>query len=299
MAAFLLLSLLLQTATFGTVSMGSVFEKLFPNAPQTQLAMFHTVFNLTTVLLVLPLTDLLIRLVIRIIPDRDSASAAEAESPRLYYIDEKMLATPPITVAQFKNELVNMAEIAMNNFSLSLHIICTLDFTEIKQFRANEEELNYLNKELVHFLGKLSNQTLSAKDHSYLSTAFHSVSDLERIGDYAENIVEYADSLLSTEEAFSNDAIQEINLLQQKIKSLFDHVMKAYIHRDLSELSLADQVEDSIDDMTNEMAENHIRRLNEGVCTPTVGAQYLSFSSNAERVADHFINVANTIRDVI
>lgn len=296
---FLLLSFFLHTFTGGHISMGSIFEKIFPNAPQTQLAMFHTVFNAVTVVLVLPLTEQLIRLVTRMIPEQNKTFSPAHEEPHLYFIDEKMLSTPPIAVAQFKNEIVNMAEIAMRNFSLSLHIICTLDFSEIAQFQANEKELDYLNKELVHFLVKLSKLKLSAKDHAYISTAFHSVSDLERIGDYAENIVEYADSLKTTNEAFSDEAIREINCLKQKIEQLFSHVMRAYTKRDLFELSLADEVEDDVDYMTNEMAKNHIRRLNEGVCTPTVGAKYLSLSSNAERVADHFINVGNSVRNVI
>lgn len=294
---FLLLSFLLPVVTGGRVTVGTPFEKLFPNAPQTQLAMFHTVFNLITVFLILPLTDWLVALVTRLLPDQAESSAADREELHFYYIDEKMLSAPAIAVAQFKNEVINMADIAMRNFSMALTIICTLDFSELTAFRKNEEELNYLNKELVRFLVKLSDLKLSARDHAYVSRAFHSVSDLERVGDYAENIVEYAESLEALQEVFSEKAIQEIRALKDEIEALFQHVMRAYAEEDIGELKLADQIEDRVDDMTNEMAQNHIRRLNEKVCTPAVGAQYLSLASNAERVADHFINIGNTIRE--
>ncbi|WP_322182747.1 Na/Pi cotransporter family protein [Neglectibacter caecimuris] len=294
---FLLVSFLLPAVTGGEITVGTLFEKAFPRAPQTQLAMFHTVFNLITVLLILPLTDRLVALVTKLLPDQGEQEAAGVHEPHLYYIDEKMLSAPAIAVAQFKNEVVNMADIAMRNFSLALTIICTLDFSEISLFRKNEEELNYLNKELVRFLVRLSDEKLSARDHAYVSRAFHSVSDLERVGDYAENIVEYAESLKTLHEAFSEKAIREIRILKEEIEALFQHVMRAYVEEDLGELNLADKIEDRVDDMTNEMAQNHIRRLNERVCTPAVGAQYLSLASNAERVADHFINIANTIRE--
>lgn len=297
-ALILLLSLLLRKITAGSLSPGVLFETLFPSAPQTQLAMFHTAFNLFTVFLVLPLTDRLIRLVTRLVPDDDAPKAPDPETPRLSCIDEKMLSTPPIAVAQLKNEILRMADLAMRNFSLSLHIVCTLDFSESARFAAREKELNFLNRELVRFLVRLSNLKLSGADHAYLSTAFHTVSDLERIGDYAENIVEYADSLRSANEAFSDKAVKEIDALKKEVENLYYHVMKAYTDRDPGELAIADGIEEIVDEMTDEMKQNHIHRLNEGVCTPSVGAQYLSLSSNVERVADHLINVAKSIRNL-
>lgn len=291
---FLALSYLMSGLSGGTVSMGGLLRNAFPGAPQTQLAMFHTIFNVITVFLVLPLTDPLIALVSRMVPD-EKESRREAEGPKLYYMDEKMLSTPAIAVAQLKNEIVNMADIALRNFSLSLHIICTLDFSRVEEFQANENELNYLNKELVSILVQLSNKHLSEKDHAYLSTAFHSSSDLERVGDYAENIVEYAESLKNGGEAFSSTAVGEIHALQEKIETLFQYVMAAYVQNDTEALKQAEAVEDQIDDMTAGMARNHIDRLREKACTPTAGSQYLSLASNAERVADHFLNVAHTI----
>ena len=278
----------------GGLSMGALLQGAFPGAPQTQLAMFHTIFNVITVFLVLPLTDPLIALVSRLVPG-EKESRRETEGPKLYYMDEKMLSTPAIAVAQLKNEIVNMADIALRNFSLSLHIICTLDFSREEEFKANEAELNYLNKELVSMLVQLSNKHLSEKDHAYLSTAFHSSSDLERVGDYAENIVEYAESLKNGGEAFSPTAVGEIHALQEKIELLFQHVMAAYVQNDTDALKQAEEVEDQIDDMTAGMAQNHIDRLREKACTPTAGAQYLSLASNAERVADHVLNVGHSI----
>ena len=276
------------------ITFGYLFEKMFPNAPQTQLAMFHTFFNVITVALVLPLTNLMVKLVTKIIPDKKATSQDSEE--KLYYIDEHLISTPPIAVLQTKNEIVNMAEIALHNYQIACDIVCTLDYSSVDQFRKNENELNFLNKEISRFVVKLSKCEMNDADHNYLATTFHTVSDIERIGDYAENIVEYADKLRDIDQKFSDKAVGEIRNLQEHIEDLFQKTMKAYVNADLDSLNDANAIEEKVDDITDEMCENHITRLRNGECTPDVGAQYLSLASDSERIADHFINIAKCIK---
>ncbi len=292
---FMLVGLILREASKGSITFGSLFAKMFPNALNTQMAMFHTIFNVITVILILPLTNLLVKLVTKIIPEKKKKEDKDAS--HLYYIDEHLLTTPPIAVQQTKNEIVNMAEIAMRNFTLSCDIVCSMDFKNIEKFRNNENQLNFLNKELVRFIIKLSKLEMSDKDRMYLSSALHTITDLERVGDYAENIVEYAEKMSSADEQFSDDAVEEIHEMQQLIDELYQKVMKAYVNGDMASLKEANAIEERIDEFTEQMQDGHIRRMDKGICTSDIGAQYMSLASNAERVADHFINVAKTIKD--
>lgn len=275
------------------ITFGYLFGKMFPGVPQTQLAMFHTIFNIITVIIMLPLTNLSVKLVCKILPDKKKKDEQPAE--HFYYIDEHMLSTPPIAVQQTKNEIVNMAEIALHNYDLACDVICTLDYSKIEKFRQNENELNFLNKEIARFVVKLSKLEMNDADHNYLATTFHTITDLERVGDYAENIIEYADKLKESDQKFSDVAILEVRNLQSRINDLFQKVMKAYVNSDAASLDEANVIEDEIDNITEAMGANHIERLRAGDCTPDVGAQYLSLASNSERVADHFINVGKSI----
>lgn len=293
---FMLIGFLLRISTGGDWTFGNLFEQLFPSAPQLQLAMFHTVFNICTMLVAMPLTNALVNLSCRIIKD---VPKEKNDEPYLRFLDEQMLRTPVVAIRQMKAEIENMAEQAMQNFQRSIHIVTKLDYSEIEKFRKTEILLNYLNKELVNYTVKLSDKQLNSFDQRFLTSSIRTVSDLERIGDYAENIVEYADALKEQNATFSKEAIAEIMKLEQMILNLYKETLQAYHKLDLEALERANKIEDEIDDFTDIMGRNHIERLVHGVCTPSVGAEYLSLAQNSERIADHLINIGKTIRDLV
>ena len=276
------------------ISFGSLFEKLFPHAPQVQLAMFHTFFNTVTVAIMLPLTGALVAIVTKMIPDKPVAQSREFS---LHYVNDNMLRTPPLAVSQVKREVLRMADIALSNVDRSLDMATRLDFSEKPAFERSERELNFINKDLIAYVVRLSGrQGLGEKDRTYLSGTYRSIRDIERIGDYAENIVEYATVLSDSSQQFSDDAKYEISQLKELLHRLFGNAMTAYKDEDYSALEKANAIEEEIDDYTRRMEEGHISRMEKGICTPSVGAQYLELSSNAERVADHMINIAKSIR---
>jgi len=295
---FMLIAWGIHLVTQGTTSFGTLFADFFPHAPQVQLAMFHTVFNVCTMLVAMPLTNGLVNLSCRLIKDTPKP-VADDDAPHLYFLDEQMLRTPVVAVRQLKTEIENMALLAITNFRRAIQIVTTLDYKEIDAFRKTENELNFLNRELVRYSVLLSGKQLNDFDHQYLVSTIRTVSDLERIGDYAENIVEYADSLRKQDAQFSGYALKEIWHMEELINALYEATMQAYHKLDLSALGHANQIEDEIDQLTDEMERNHIQRLALDICNPQVGTEYISLAQNSERIADHFINVAKTIRDLI
>ena len=278
------------------ISFGSLFERLFPSAPQVQLAMFHTFFNTVTVAMMLPLTDALVGLVTQMIPERSAERNTEFS---LHYADENMLRTPPVAVSQVKREILRMADIALKNVDRALHMAVELDFSGRESFERDERELNYINRELVSYVVRLNGRSgLSEKDKNYLSGTYRNIRDLERVGDYAENIVEYATALAGSSQQFSDDAKYEISQLKTLLHQLYGHAMDAYQNESRASLDKANAVEQEIDDYTRRMEDGHIARMEKGICTPSVGAQYLELSSNAERIADHLINIAKSIKSL-
>ena len=292
---FLTIGWMLIALSGNTHSIGTMFESLFPGAPQTQLAMFHTFFNVLTVMIMLPLTEALVRLVTKIVKAQNVAE----EALHLRYVDDNMLKAPPLAVAQTKLEIIRMAELSMDNFDRSVDIITTLDFSGMGTFNRTEEEINFINRSLVNFVVKLSDRRgLGGHDKLYLSTVYRTVRDIERIGDYAENITEYAEALAKAGDKFSEEALYEVSQLKVLVHSLYDQVMTAYDRESLKDLERANVIEEQIDDFTKSMEDSHIDRMERGICNPNVGAHYMGLSSDTERIADHLINVAKTIRNL-
>ncbi|MBQ9621076.1 MAG: Na/Pi cotransporter family protein, partial [Atopobiaceae bacterium] len=294
---FLLLDVVLNMVSGGNLGIGTPFEAMFPGAPQIQLAMFHTAYNIGKVIIALPLTEAIVRLAVKVVPDApEVAEEDKAAQLRPYYISEALLATPPIAVQQTRNEIVNMAEIAISNARIALECARTLDFSRKEEFDRNEAELDYLNQELSRYMARLFGEQLSEHDRDYLSHALHSISDLERVGDYATNIVEYAQKLAEEENAFSPEAQSEIAMLEDFIDKLYTHVIHAYIMKYQESYDSAKAAEAAIDLITDQMAQNHVGRVANGICTPEVGAHYIGLISDAERIGDHFYNLTKARR---
>ncbi|MBQ1827378.1 MAG: Na/Pi cotransporter family protein [Erysipelotrichaceae bacterium] len=285
--AVYLLDVIAKAVTKGSWSVGILFSNLF-SAPHVQLAMFHTFFNIASVLAVIPLTDLLVNLSVKLVPEQDE----EVEGERFYYIDENMLQTPSLAVSQVMKEIINMASIAMKNFNSSIRMMTTQSLDGIEEFRTNEKELNFLNQKLVEYVVKLSgSRGLSRKDHRFLSSTYRAIADIERIGDYSENITEYAANLRKEDVALSEAALNEVRVITEKINTLYETTMDSYQTNSKTSFSSALKIEDEIDELSKKMTQNHITRLNNGQCTAEAGAQFIKLANDVERIGDHLINI--------
>ena len=213
---FLIAAWIMHLVTSGGLNYGIIFERMFPGAPQLQLAMFHTIFNCVTVCIILPLTDYLVNLVVKILPEKNRVDEAlQKGQPHFHFVDEQMLRTPAIAVNQVKLEIENMAAVSIHNFNLAMDIISTVNFDKMDEFNENEKQLNYLNRNLIPYIVHLNNLPISEEDNRYLATAIRTIGDLERVGDYAVNLTEYAELLKNFNEKFSNDLLFEVEQLRE------------------------------------------------------------------------------------
>jgi len=209
-----------------------------------------------------------------------------------------MLRTPIIAVNQVKLEIENMAAVAIHNFDLAVDIITKVDFEKMDEFNDNEKQLNYLNRSLIPYIVQLNNLPVSEEDHRYLATAIRTIGDLERVGDYAVNITEYAELLKNFNEKFTNDLLFEAEHLRETIASLYQSTMKAYMDQDFAALDDVNKYEDEVDDTVATIEKLHLQRLMDGIYPASVGQVYQEFASDTERIADHFLNVAKSIRQL-
>ena len=275
------------------------FELMFPDLIATQSAMFHTFFNVTMTILLLPFVKTLVWIATKMIPDKKSKDEVEDNylQERFKYIDKRILSTPAIAINQTKHEILLMSEIAYKNFKLSLSCAKNGRVEKQEKFANREKHLNFLNREISKFLVELSAKEISFKDELMLASFYHVVSDLERVGDYSENIMEYAEELQKLKTTFSDAALKQIDEMTDAIHKVFENSIKAFEYQDMEILEVVYKYEDMVDDFKMQLDRDHIKRLNSNQCSANTGAVYLSLVSNLERISDHMQNIAKSITD--
>lgn len=274
------------------------FETMFANV-ETQSAMFHTFFNILMTLVLIPFVKPLVWVATKVVPEKKAKDDVEENymPERFKFIDKRILSTPAIAINQTKHEIILMSEIAYKNFKLSLNCVKNGKLEKQEKFANREKHLNFLNREISKFLVELSAKEISFKDELMLASFYHVVSDLERVGDYSENIMEYADELQKLKTTFSDAALAQLDEMTEAIHKVFENSIKAFEYQDMELLEVVYKYEDMVDEFKMQLDRDHIKRLNSNQCSASTGAVYLSLVSNLERISDHMQNIAKSISD--
>lgn len=262
------------------------------NGPALQIAVAHTSFKVFEVLCFVLLRKWLVKLVMILVPGEDK----QGEGKSLKFLDDRILSTPPIAVAQICKEIERMGDIAITNLTRAMDAFFNKDSSLINEVEQNEDVVNYLNHEITRYMVAAAQLDLPASDVEQLGEMFHVVNDLERIGDHAENMAEYANSRIEEEIPFSEDGLAELRDMLDKTVALFKLSMEAFHTRDQHLLPRVLVQEENIDDMEKTLQQSHVDRLTRGACTPRSGMIFSDMLSNLERVADHATNVAFSIQ---
>ena len=259
---------------------------------QWQIAIFHMIFNVLTTAILLPFLKYLVSLACIIVHEKKGEEKEEADT-----LDIRLLKTPAIAVGQARKELLKMGLAAFTNYKLSLEMLMSGDLSKKDEFAEREKSINFSHKYIVSFLIKLSLTEVSENDEKKISSFYRVVSDIERIGDYAENIVEYAEMIVADKVEFSDEAKGEIMEMDLHLSNLYNYVADVFSGRDLTHVPDVDREEQETDRMNELMQQTHLKRMAEGKCTPEAGALLLQLAVNMERIGDHMHNIADSVKE--
>ena len=267
----------------------SFVKNLSPNDVSRQVANFHTIYNSVSAVLMFPLIKPVAKIAEKVMPD---APGDELFSRKLLYVTNDLSKSPAIMITQARAELMRFADVCRANLHTALESFFERDEDKAELVLEREKTINFLNHEINSYLVSLYSKGLPENDVSRISTMLSVTSDLERIGDLAENIAEYTQASASNRAKFSEDALHDLGDMAERVEYMVDLSMKAYDQEDRSLLSEARDVEDSVDAMQEEKTENHIERLKANICDPRGGVIYTDMVSDLERISDHAMNIA-------
>lgn len=250
-----------------------------------------TFYKTFQTLLFLPLSTQFVKLTKRLIPGEDK----ESEGYQLLYIGKQNIFSPSTAVVETTQEIERMAALTKGNLSLSMEAFFDGNEDKISQVYETEKQIDFLSREITDYLVRINQLQLPVADAERIGGLFHVVSDIERIGDHAENIADAAVKCREDGITFTEKGEKEILVMHGKAMEILEKSMEMFTSLDPRNLPDILELEDSIDHMERELQENHVRRMAKGTCSPMAGIIFTDLVTGLERVADHATNIAFSI----
>lgn len=272
----------------------STFERWF-SAPQTQIAMFHTFFNVVCTCLFLPFTELLVKLAMILVPEAKKEEKQEAENgAKLVYMDKRFLTSPALAISQLKKETFRMADMAMASLATAFNGFIHRDITTVEKVAANNERIADLSKEISDYLVKVSAAGPSLDDEKKISAMHNNVGDIVRISELADNLTKYTKKTINENLTFSPAVGTRLTEMYSLLQEQYSIVKRVVLMKEYSLIKDSDEAEDRVDNLRRVLISDHIGRMQRGECNAENNPVFINLVANLERVGDHLNYVAHS-----
>ena len=267
--------------------MASTFQQWFPTAA-TQIAMFHTFFNVTSTLLFLPFGKVFVKVSELLIPEKKA-------EPVQTFLDERMLTSPSLAVSQLEKELVLLSDTAMDAFRISYQSFKTRDKALIAPTQSFIEQAGNTSQSMIDYLIHLAPKSKLLYERN-ISDIHSNVGDVMRIAEIADNFTKYTQKAIDKNLRFSSNVLAEIDDMVRRIEELYALTKRMILEKDTSLLPQIDEAENEIDAYRKKLIDGHVARLDAGECKPESIGVFINLVSNLERLGDHLTYIAYTAK---
>ena len=276
---------------FGVHQIVEVLTVMAGNNMGRVVAFAHSFIKILQVVIMMPFIKGIVKLTYLLVPG-DDRKVGYRDSYQLKYIGETVLLNPATAVVEAIKELDRMASLANENLNRAMNVLMTLEPEEIEEVRAVEKNIDFLSREITHYLVKINQTTLPIEDLRSIGALFHVVNDIERIGDHAENIAGAAERRIETGVGFTKEAQRELGEMLDMVNTILRFSFEMFSKSTEEHVEDIHHLEEAIDEKEKELQQKHIDRLSNNECSPEAGALYSDIVSGLERVADHAVNIA-------
>lgn len=266
----------------------ALVTKLDPTDVSRQIANSHTLFNLVNVCILLPFHKLIVKLSMKIIPYNEEEEEADMNTK---FLDERILETPSIALANTFDEVVRMGTKAEKTFKYTLESIKDNDPRKNKKAYDMEKTVNKLQRDITNFLMKLSTKSLDENEKIATDMLFHIVNNIERFSDHADNINEISEHIKDAKIDFSKTARQELWVMTDLVVKNFELAISCIKDYSVDKKIEILKIEKDVNQLDKTYRDTHIQRLNNQLCSVEAGVLFIEILGNLERMSDHSQNI--------
>ena len=270
-------------------------KNLSPNDVGRQIANTNTIFAIVAVVLALPISNFFIKLAEKLLPVQEEEQEQKRDRTLQYMINISKLPAP-VAVSQAQKEISRMGRVASKNLHRSIECFFNYNPEKAAKIRAREESVNILNHTIADALVQLRSFDLSEEYMRRVSMMTIAITDIERISDHAENIIEYTEEMLSKKASMSQDAIDELKKMSDDVLEEVDLALDIFEGEAYDKLDALETIEDRVDEQEDLLIGNHVQRLMGGGCDPLAGVVFADIVTDLERCGDHAINIAYALK---
>lgn len=268
----------------------NIFERLFPGKPQFSLATYNLIYNTIYTMVLLIFIDPLVKLVTTLVKDK------RQELEEVSYIDERFLKTPAVAIEQALRELYDMATLAKENLDRAYASLINEDMSESKKINETEYRIDFLTNKITSFFIKISSVTKFAGDEKLIGGLHHVTNDIERLGDYAVLIAKETSYMKDNNVKFLDQTKEELNQIYSRISEMFDLGFDAFTRRRTENFRTISNIHKEIKKLIASTRNEHVVRLSSGMYPVEVSKSIYSVLFSLQRVSDHIVNIAFSIR---
>ncbi len=257
------------------------------------ISIVHSGFNIANTILMFPFANVLVRIAEFLC--RSTKGGEDEEDGVVTHLDDRILNTPGIAVANCIKEIVRLGEMAGKNLTLACETLLTKNEDNVEKIMEREDRIDNLTRVITEYLVKLCNTDITEQQNKYITSLFHTVHDMERIGDHCENLAELSQTMIDDGLDFSDSAKAELDDMFDETQKCIRNAINSLKDNNILAAEKVIKEEEKVDVMEQTLRNKHIDRLVANQCDPMTGVIFLDVLTNLERVSDHALNVAQVI----
>ena len=278
-----------------TSFMDMTFGKWFSDAG-TQVAMFHTFFNLTCSIIFLPFIKVFVWLATKIYKDK------EGEQGRVSHLDNRALRMPAVAIDCVKREINDTCALAMKTVNDSLTAFIEKDDSKVMDIREEIEQVNEMGKAITEYVVKVSTADLSYELEQEIGKFHYIIGDVVRVAELADNVVKHTEKAVKEDLIFSDEVKVDLRKMGEDLNNLHTLAMETFLSGSVANVDRVDELENNVDNMRRKLVQGHVDRLGEGKCQPQSSGVFINLVGNMERIGDHLhaigLSVKGKIKDM-